>query len=228
MKTTAVLLATLAITCVNVRATLAESATELKENGKRLATSGDRIKAIEFLEKSAAADANDPETFFLLGVNYMQLHQNEKGTSAFIRLTHLAPANPEAHHNLGLALASQNKIKEAIEQYDFAITLAGASAPRAWINSRNKLAAMTEGASSVVQNGENVKIEGNMTLKAKSPQELPEKMSDAPKSTPAAQPAAITAVQPKPVAAPSGSIVKSSAANFDDSDMIFEGSKRVR
>lgn len=83
---------------------------------------GDITKADELLTKAVSARAEDDQTQYLLGViRYSQKRYDE--SVAALSQSRKIKETPEAHYYLGEVYDEQNREKEAIEEYNKAVTL---------------------------------------------------------------------------------------------------------
>lgn len=77
--------------------------------------------ALHWLQRSLAADATDPETWYFLGRTQMQLGDFVSAENSFRRAIALSPDDFKAYNNLGLSLAAQNRNDEAEAAYRDAV-----------------------------------------------------------------------------------------------------------
>ncbi len=80
-------------------------------------------KASEYLNKSLAADPNNAETQYFLGLVRYKQENYDAATKAFRKSLEIEPDKPEAHFYLGDINARADKNAEAIAEYNKAIQL---------------------------------------------------------------------------------------------------------
>jgi tetratricopeptide (TPR) repeat protein len=88
---------------------------------------GKTAPGLSALREAAALDPETPLYHIALGQWLLDMKQRparEEAIVEFRRAVKLDPTNPEAHHNLGVALAESSRWKEAIVQYRAALAIA--------------------------------------------------------------------------------------------------------
>lgn len=77
--------------------------------------------ALEELRDAISADGNYAPAYNMLGLVYMQLHEDKTAESNFRRAIELAPNESETHNNYGWFLCTRNRFEPAIAQFNEAL-----------------------------------------------------------------------------------------------------------
>lgn len=80
-------------------------------------------RAIEFLEKSVAADNNDAQSWYLLGRCYMQQQKYPKAYEAYQQAVYRDGRNPTFWCSIGVLYYQINQYRDALDAYSRAIRL---------------------------------------------------------------------------------------------------------
>lgn len=77
-------------------------------------------EALTQLEIAAKLDPNNPRYLYLQALTYAELGQKDKTEQLLRQVVQIAPGHDRAHYNLGLLLAGQNKLSEAVQSLSYA------------------------------------------------------------------------------------------------------------
>jgi len=80
-------------------------------------------RAIEFLEKSVAADQNDAQSWYLLGRCYMSQQKYPKAYEAYQQAVYRDGRNPTFWCSIGVLYYQINQYRDALDAYSRAIRL---------------------------------------------------------------------------------------------------------
>jgi len=78
--------------------------------------------ALDELNESVKLDANNAKTYNIYGLVYTVLGENAKAEQSFARALALAPQDSEIHQNWGWYLCTHQRVKEAIPEFEKAIS----------------------------------------------------------------------------------------------------------
>ncbi len=98
-------------------------AAELTAQGMALAQAGKNAEAIAFYERSLSFDANNTDSYYVLGVLHRRLGQLEKSVLHYRKAVAIQPAHVDAYYNLGNVLTEQGALAEAIDAYSKAVAI---------------------------------------------------------------------------------------------------------
>ncbi len=85
--------------------------------------SGDLATAEHLFRRAVAFDRNNPDYLNKLGIANGELGNFRAAEQAFRRAVKLRPAHAEAHHNLGKTLQKQDRLTEALKEFERAHAL---------------------------------------------------------------------------------------------------------
>jgi tetratricopeptide (TPR) repeat protein len=80
--------------------------------------------AVEHAQRAVALDRKNPDYLNKLGIAHGELGDFSAAEQAFRRALKLRPAHAQAHHNLGKALQKQDRLAEALKEFERAHALA--------------------------------------------------------------------------------------------------------
>ncbi|MGO9993422.1 MAG: tetratricopeptide repeat protein [Steroidobacteraceae bacterium] len=109
-----------------IRAALAVDSSQANAHNslaRALLTNGDRAAALACLERAAALQPNDADTWLLLGNVQQQTGRLDDAVTSYERAIMLRPGLPEAFNNLAAALRSLRRTQRALECADRALLL---------------------------------------------------------------------------------------------------------
>jgi len=92
-------------------------------NAARLCQSGHPEQALDCCRQVLAVRPSDIKALTLAAMSHFKLHDRAQGLTCLRKVTDLAPDDPQAHYNLGTALAQDGLIDEAIGCQNRAIAL---------------------------------------------------------------------------------------------------------
>lgn len=104
-------------TCQRVTETHPDLAFAQRMLGRALLKIGRPGQALSALERARELDANDPETFFGIGLAYTRLGQPAAALEGFQAAVRLRPLHADAHLNIGHLLANQRQHTAAAKSY---------------------------------------------------------------------------------------------------------------
>jgi tetratricopeptide (TPR) repeat protein len=99
------------------------SVQELIENGNNYLQNDKPVQALPYFKKAVEAAPDDSLAFFLLGLTYQQMGQDENAIEPYSQAITLAPRDFWAHNNLGLAYIRTKQYEKAVEVLEKAVKL---------------------------------------------------------------------------------------------------------
>lgn len=78
--------------------------------------------ALDELNESVKLDPDNAKTYNIFGLVYTVLGENAKAEQSFTRALALAPQDPEIHQNWGWYLCTHQRVKEAIPEFEKAVS----------------------------------------------------------------------------------------------------------
>lgn len=99
------------------------SAPELVETGNGYLQNDRPSEALPYFLRAVEVAPNDSLAYFLLGLTYQQLGQDEKAVEPYLQAIKLTPKDFWAHNNLGLAYIRTRQYEKAVEVLEKAIKL---------------------------------------------------------------------------------------------------------
>jgi tetratricopeptide (TPR) repeat protein len=100
-----------------------KSAAELVESGNGYLQNDRPSEALPYFLRAVEVAPNDSLSYFLLGLTYQQLGQDEKAVEPYQQAIKLAPKDFWAHNNLGLAYIRTKQHEKAVEVLETALKL---------------------------------------------------------------------------------------------------------
>ena len=82
---------------------------------------GQYAVALEELRDALSADSNYATAYGIMGLVYMELHEDKPAEDNFRRAMDLAPGESEIHNNYGWFLCTRNRYDEAMTQFNIAL-----------------------------------------------------------------------------------------------------------
>ena len=78
-------------------------------------TTGANQDALKYLKEELDLDIEDAEVLLAMGAVFMKLDEFDLAAHCFLRVTDMEPQNPKGYHYLGMAIATQNEVEDAIK-----------------------------------------------------------------------------------------------------------------